>query len=523
MSPLSFPRAIDWSLFARLNRYMGIEKSFMDYSRPTACPVRRLFYTLLFPLFCSLALPASAYEIDGSKWVGGSTTFYVDIDGASYSEISWSLATLEALAEWSDKTVFEFSVVEEYRDPCLRDYFNSIDFTDDVCGSDYGENTLAVTLISYETQDLGPPAIAESDIVVNSARQFDIFSGALGSSKAGIFAADFRRVALHELGHAIGLGHEETQLAVMAPTLGDIDSLQEDDIAGINHLYTGLTRCEIKSLPYGRIEGALSSGDCTVDKLTVGGSDESYIDLYEFDVSEGMVDFNFTVEAGQLDAVLILATRDLRYLAVDTASATTCNSSLSKSLGTGAYLIMVNTYDQPIKTECVGSGRYTLTSQFESSRRPALSGAVSLLGTQHGASFEGGIRANGEQSYGNFFQPTDSLDIEAQVLVDPSHVGESGFILVAAILSDQFLMLNEQGVFVDTGFNPSPFVSHKLKTLESAEDIVIARDLIPAELGIKEIEVNIVVGYGLDSDPDEVYYHSTPINLNIRPSDITSP
>ncbi len=104
----------------------------------------------------------------------------------------------------------------------------------------YGENTLAVALISYETQDLGPPAIVESDIVVNSARQFDIFSGALGSSKAGIFAADFRRVALHELGHAIGLGHEETQQAVMAPTLGDIDSLQEDDIAGVEALYSGL-------------------------------------------------------------------------------------------------------------------------------------------------------------------------------------------------------------------------------------------------------------------------------------------
>ena len=101
-------------------------------------------------------------------------------------------------------------------------------------------------------------------------------------------------------------------------------------------------------------------------------------------------------------------------------------------------------------------------------------------------------------------------------MVDPSHVGRPGFILVAAILSDQFLMLNEQGVFVDTGFNPNPFVPHKQKVLESAEDIVIARDLVPAELGIEEMEVDIVVGYGLDSDPSEVYYHSTPINLTIE-------
>ena len=84
-------------------------------------------------------------------------------------------------------------------------------------------------------------------------------------------------------------------------------------------------------------------------------------------------------------------------------------------------------------------------------------------------------------------------------------------------------MLNEYGVFVDTGFNPSPFVPHRLKVLESAEDIVIAKDLVPAELGIKEIEVNIVVGYGLDSDPSEVYYHSTPINLTIGSSESADP
>lgn len=507
--------------FARLDRYMGIANSYMDTSTLMSCPIVRLAHKLFLLLACLNAMPAFAYEIDGTKWIGGRTAFYVDLDGESYSEISWSEAVLEALVEWSEKTVFDFSVVEEYRDPCLLDNLNSIDFTDDVCGSEYGENTLAVTLISYETQDLGPPAIVESDIVVNSARQFDIFSGALGSSKAGIFAADFRRVALHELGHAIGLGHEETKQAVMAPTLGDIDSLQEDDIAGINYLYTGLSRCEIKNLPYGLIDGALESGDCTVDQLTVGGSDESYIDLYEFNVSDGIADFNFSVEAGQLDAVLILATSDLRYLAVDTASAANCNSSLSKSLGPGTYLIMVNTYDQPIKTECGGTGRYSLTSQFESSNRPVLSGAVSLLGTEHGASFEGGIRANDAQSFRNFFQPTDSLDIEAQILVDPSHVGRPGFILVAAILSDQFLMLNEHGVFVETGFNPNPFVPHRLKVLESAEDIVIARDLVPAELGITDIEVNIVVGYGLDSDPGEVYYHSTPINLTIGSSEST--
>ena len=459
--------------------------------------------------------PVSAYEIDGTKWIGGGATFYVDIEGKSLSEISWNFAVMGALQEWSEKTIFEFSVVEERVDPCLNDYLNSINFADDLCGEEFGENTLAVALMSYESQVLGPPEIVEGDIVVNSARQFDIYPGALGTSKAGQFAADFRRVALHELGHVIGLGHEETQPAIMAPNLSDIDKLQEDDIAGVQQLYTGLNRCQVSRLALGRIDGALEPGDCTVDRLTVGGSDKSYIDLYEFVVSDELIDFNFAVESRDLDTVLILARRSLQYIAFDTSSPNDCNSMLSRQLGPGSYFLMVNTYDRPIKSDCGVTGGYSLTTRFSTSVKPTLAGTESLLGAQHGASFEGGIRANDEQLFGNFFQPTDSLDIDAQILVDPTHVGRPGFILVAAILSDQFLMLNEEGVFVDTGFNPNPFVPHKLKVLEAAEDIVIARDLVPAELGIEEIEVDIVVGYGLDSDPSEVYYHSTPINLTI--------
>jgi len=37
--------------------------------------------------------------------------------------------------------------------------------------------------------------------------------------------------------------------------------------------------------------------------------------------------------------------------------------------------------------------------------------------------------------------------------------------------------------------------------------------LVPGTLGIFQLEANIVVGYGLDANPDEVYYHTSPMNL----------
>jgi len=36
---------------------------------------------------------------------------------------------------------------------------------------------------------------------------------------------------------------------------------------------------------------------------------------------------------------------------------------------------------------------------------------------------------------------------------------------------------------------------------------------VPGPLGIFQLEANFVVGYGLDTNPDEVYYHTTPMNL----------
>ncbi|MBT4660121.1 MAG: matrixin family metalloprotease [Gammaproteobacteria bacterium] len=468
--------------------------------------------TLLLSLSCSRIL--YAYEIDGRKWIGGTTDFYVDIQGIAPSGITWNTAFIAAMNDWSEETLFDFNLIQQAIDPCLSDGLNGVEFTSDLCGSEFGERTLAVTLNKSRSQILGSPAITEADIVINQSKEFNIYDGRLIQS--GIQGLDFRRVALHELGHVIGLDHEDGLPSMMSSSIGNIDRITEDDITGVNALYSGLSNCNIKQLRFGSVADGLSDADCTVDDLTVGGGDTSYIDLYRFELSNPTT-VNFSMSSSTLDSVLILSDQNLRYLAYDDKSSELCDSSLSKSLPAGSYFLLSNTYDVPVKETCGNTGDYVLTASYSSNKKAGLGNSASLNGGFANASFVGGISADNGQNFGNHFRANQSLDISATINVDPAHQGQSGFLVAAAIVGEQILFLNENGEFVDSAAFPGIIVKHRNLLLSAEELITLATNLIPADLGIQEIEVDFYTGYGLDSDPEELYFNQLPMNLTVSP------
>lgn len=455
-----------------------------------------------------------AFEINGSKWPGAQATFFIDIFGTATSGISWNSAFSSAVQEWNSKTPFTFNVIQQNKNPCLNDGLNGIDFAVDFCGSAFGSKTLAVTVRRFNSEVLGPPSIGQADIVINQNETFNAYDGNL--IQFGIVGLDIKRIAVHELGHALGLEHEGAKTSIMAPNIGNLFKLQADDIAGVETLYGGLANCAIKRFNFGVINDALDSSDCTVAELTLSQTDTSRIDLYQFDIANATT-FDFSMTSTSLDSVLLIADTDLRIIAFDTKSANLCSSRLQTTLQPGSYLLLANTYDVPTKQDCGGTGAYQISTTFSSNSFLSFTDNDSLSGGPAFGRFHAGITANNGLSYGNQFVSTDSIDINASIDIDPLHQGKPGFLVVAALFDGEIHLLNQAGQFIPFSGNSGVIEKVKTKVLGAIEGISIASNLVPASLGISSIVVDFVVGYGLDSNPNEVYFHSTPLNLTVIP------
>ncbi|MDQ2918416.1 MAG: matrixin family metalloprotease, partial [Verrucomicrobiota bacterium] len=109
----------------------------------------------------------------------------------------------------------------------------SVAFSNTIFGDTFGSSTLAVTTISSRGN-----VTEETDTLFNTAFTWDSYRGTLRNG-----VEDFRRVAIHEFGHTLGLDHPDGAspvqhvTAIMNSRESNIEVPQTDDITGVQSLY----------------------------------------------------------------------------------------------------------------------------------------------------------------------------------------------------------------------------------------------------------------------------------------------
>lgn len=465
---------------------------------------------------------------EGSRWPSASAKLYSGMPNQSPSGVPWSAALAAAANEWSKQTRFTFDIVEQYRDPCQvlngtgdpAKFSNGADFSSDWCGGlKIGENVLAIATMYCQPNILGSQNILESYIIFNGARRYDIYDGPQRFD-AGEPVYDFRRVALHELGHALGLvNHDNTQPAIMAANIGNLFRLQTADINRVNRLYGGPANCDSRQLRFGWNHGQLLSGDCRVQQLMGGGTDQSFVDVYTLHVPEQTTLTFDAITDGVLDSVLLLTDSNLRILAFDEGSAGNCNPRMSQTLDAGNYVLLVNTYSNASIAGCgrTNTGDYRVSVTYQRNDLMVLSGAQSFQGGQSDARFLGAVTSDGGRSYNNRVSAQQLFDVVARIEPDKRHVGQSGFIVIAGLLgSGEILVKNAAGDFVEYRPEQELIPIAERRTLGDVENINILAQMVASEIGIETIEVSFMVGYGVDANPQELYFHEQTINLIVE-------
>lgn len=192
-----------------------------------------------------LATTGVSYDLSGLAWPAGSTVslrLHLSPDVTAFSEGPTSLAAIaeSALLRWNgEANIGVASSLAPDADAAFGNGMNDVTFAY-TFGPD-GRPFFTALALTYFVYDTSTRRIQEADVAFNASYQWDSYRGAFRYRSNGGLLRDFRRVAMHEFGHVLGLRHPngagQRVTALMNGDYSVIEDLQDDDIDGLQAIY----------------------------------------------------------------------------------------------------------------------------------------------------------------------------------------------------------------------------------------------------------------------------------------------
>ncbi|MDQ0221912.1 M57 family metalloprotease [Streptococcus moroccensis] len=148
---------------------------------------------------------------EGARWETAQATVYIASTDPTFYE-----AYQQAIANWNATGSFTFIIVDSSEEA-------------DIIATDYADSETPAAGLAETTVNPVTKRLVTATVKLNSHYLLD--------PQYGYEMGRIVHTAEHELGHAIGLGHEDSQTSVMA-SAGSFDGIQEADILAVQALYS---------------------------------------------------------------------------------------------------------------------------------------------------------------------------------------------------------------------------------------------------------------------------------------------
>jgi hypothetical protein len=314
---------------------------------------------------------------DGTIVMGGVgqyyySNMYASLDANRYfgSPTAWQNQILKAAQAWAQVTNINFAVVPDNGAPYGSGNYQQGDpgMGDiRIGGYNFGYSALAY---AFQPPPVNNFSLA-GDINFNTGQTF----------VTGNMGYDLFSVAVHEIGHALGMDHSNYANAVMYATYHQVGALNSDDVAGIQSIpaYGGARAADtVSNATFATATDITSSIDPVALTAVLPNeslSTTSDVDYYTFTVPSGTSGtLTATVQTAGLS---LLAPKMIVYnssqVAVGSASytgdfGTTLTVTLTGVSAGQQYYIRV----QPAVTTAFGTGVYALTLNLGSNPAPTV-------------------------------------------------------------------------------------------------------------------------------------------------------